>query len=167
MGLLHIYDASDSNIRQTMRARGGSRSTCGVQPTPLGLVEALDGLRASGQMFDRILFETHGLPGTICFGQYGYNAAYLRAVRNRGWTYIARAGARIYFNGCNVAEGDAGWDFLAAAAQLFLAPGGGEVFGQTTVGFGNPFNGHVVHPWGSTKRIYVRSDGSIGERFEQ
>ena len=60
-----------------------------------------------------------------------------------------------------------GWDFLEAAAALFLTPGGGEVFSQTSVGFANPINGHVVHLWGATKRLYVNSSGQITERFEQ
>lgn len=167
MGLLHIYDGTDGGIRQTVQARGGSRSTCKVAGTPTGLADALDGLVAAGQTFDRILFETHGSPGAIDFGGYRYNAAWLRSARSRGWTNIARCGARVYFNGCNVAADSAGWDFLAAAAEVFLTPGGGEVFGQTSVGFGNPINGHVVHLWGSTRRLYVRTDGSIGERFEQ
>jgi hypothetical protein len=47
-----------------------------------------------------------------------------------------------------------------------LTTGGGEVFGQTSVGFGNPFNGHVVHLWGKTRTIYV-VNGRITERFEQ
>lgn len=50
---------------------------------------------------------------------------------------------------------------------MFLTPGGGEVFGQTSLGFGNPWNGHVVHLWGSTRRLYVDYSGRIVERFEQ
>jgi hypothetical protein len=167
MGLLHIYDNSDGRIRQTVGARGGGRTTCGVDATPTGLMDALDGLLSSGGRFDRVLFETHGSPGMISFGRFGYNADWFRGSRTRGWTNLTTAGARVYFNGCNVAANASGWDFLDAAAQVFLTPGGGEVFGQTSYGFGNPFNGHVVHLWGNTRRLYVRTDGSVAERFEQ
>jgi hypothetical protein len=88
-------------------------------------------------------------------------------VRTRGYTYITTTNARVYFNGCNVAEGSAGWDFLEAAAAVFLNPGGGTVFGQTSAGFANPLNGHVVHLWGKTKTLFVDPKGKILERFEQ
>jgi hypothetical protein len=75
--------------------------------------------------------------------------------------------ARVYFNGCNVAEGHEGWKFLEAAAATFLTSVGGEVFGQTSLGESNPFSGHVVHFWGTTRTLYVDKSGRIVERFEQ
>lgn len=80
---------------------------------------------------------------------------------------LVTTNARIYFNGCNVAETNSGWEFLETAAGVFMTSGGGQVFGQTSVGFGNPFNGHVVHLWGSTRTLFVDSNGNITERFEQ
>jgi hypothetical protein len=167
MPLLHIYDSTDWRIRQTMGARGGTRDTCPVSGDPSALMNALDGLVRARRSYDRILFETHGLPGIICFGDSGYNTNWWRHMRTRGYGSIARVNSRIYFNGCNVAADPDGWNFLAAVADVFLNPGGGEVFGQTSVGFGNPISGHVVHLWGSTRTLYVRSDGRILERFEQ
>ena len=80
---------------------------------------------------------------------------------------IATVSARIYFNGCNVGADPGGWDYLAAVAEVFLTPGGGQIFAQTSAGFANPINGHTVHLWGSTRTIYVDSKGKILERFEQ
>ncbi len=68
MGLLHIYDASDPNIVQTVGARSGDRSTCPISGNSDSLWKALDGLVATNQYFDRILFETHGSAGAIYFG---------------------------------------------------------------------------------------------------
>jgi hypothetical protein len=131
------------------------------------LTTALDALVSARSKYDRILFETHGAPGLIGFGDDDIDTAWLRAAIPRQYTNITTANARVYFSGCNVAEGAVGWLFLEAASALFLTPGGGEVFGQTSVGFGNPFNGHVVHLWGDTRRLYVDRDGRIVERFEQ
>jgi hypothetical protein len=131
------------------------------------LAPGLDRLKAAGQTFDRILFETHGSPGRIYFGDQYIDGGWWRSAVSKGWTSIAAIGARVYFNGCNVAEGANGWSFLEAAAAVFLTPGGGQVFGQTSLGFGNPFNGHVVHLWGSTRTLFVDFSGRITERFEQ
>lgn len=165
MTLLHIYDSSDGGIRQTAGARNA------VHSLPIAaageLVPKLDALKSAGKYFSRILFETHGSPGRIYFGNRYIDAQWVRSLIPRGYTSLTTANARIYFNGCNVAEGDGGWGFLEAAVELFLTPGGGEVFGQTSVGFGNPFNGHVVHLWGDTRRLYVDPTGRIVERFEQ
>jgi hypothetical protein len=165
MTLLHIFDSSDRRIVQTAGARGV------VNKLPIAdgndFVSSMDALVASGDTFDRILFETHGSPGRIYFGGKYISSGFLRGCTPRHYTRLTTPNARVYFNGCNVAAGSEGWDFLEAAAALFVTPGGGEVFGQTSLGFGNPFNGHVVHFWGVTRTLYVAQDGSILERFEQ
>jgi hypothetical protein len=165
MALLHIYDSSDWTIRETAWARGGANEH--AVPNVNALVTVLDSLVAAHSQFDRILFETHGSPGIIGFGHQGINATWLLAVVPHQWANLTTPGARVYFNGCNVAEGPVGWRFLEAAAAVFLAVGGGEVFGQTSVGIMNPFNGHVVHLWGSTRRLYVARGGRITSRVEQ
>lgn len=163
MALLHIYDSSDSRIVQTANQRGA------VNQLPISdannLCGGLDSLLAAGSFFDRILFETHGSPGRIYFGGVYIDAAYWNSIPGR-FNNLAASSCRIYFNGCNVAEGTAGWSFLESVVGVFMTSGGGEVFGQTSVGFGNPFNGHVVHLWGTTKKLFV-SNGRIIERFEQ
>ena len=163
MALLHIYDSSDSRIVQTANQRGAANRLAISNGN--NLLGALDGLLAAGSYFDRILFETHGSPGKIYFGSVYIGAAYWNSIPGR-FNRLAASSCRIYFNGCNVAEGNDGWSFLESVVGCFMTTGGGEVFGQTSVGFGNPFNGHVVHLWGTTKRIYV-VDGRITERFEQ
>jgi hypothetical protein len=165
MPLLHIFDSSDSRIRQTAAARGAVHRL-GL-PDGNALAPALDNLVAQGNRFDRVLFETHGSPGRIYFDGNYVGAGYWRSVVARNYARITSPNARVYFNGCNVAEGDAGWRFLEAAAAVFLSPGGGVVFGQTSVGFGNPFNGHVVHLWGSTRTLFVDAHGRVLEHFEQ
>jgi hypothetical protein len=58
--------------------------------------------------------------------------------------------ARIYFDGCNVAEGGAGTDFLIDVGATLLTKGGGETIGWTTLGHGVPgwvpfIGGHSLH----------------------
>jgi hypothetical protein len=163
--LLHIYDSSDWTIRLTAPQRDADRKV----PIDDGnnFYSALDALVQEGKMYDRILFETHGSPGRIGFGKVDIDADYLGSLATRSYTIFVAQNARVYFNGCNVAEGKPGWEFLEAAAKVFLTPGGGQVFGQTAAGFANPFNDHVVHLWGSTKTLYVDNTGRIVERFEQ
>jgi len=66
-----------------------------------------------------------------------------------------------------VAAEDAGWDFLDAASQVFLKPDGGEIWATTTYSWSNPLNGHAIHFWGSTRKLFVAKDGTVIERFEQ
>ena len=166
MALLHIYDATDEKIRQTAEKRGVL--TRKPVTNVADMIDVFDKIRASGTRFDRCLFETHGSPGEIWFGEEELTAGYIENyLTSRYWDQIFQPGSRIYFNGCNVAEGDGGWKFLNAAAKSFIKAFGGTVFGQTSVGFGNPFNGHVVHLWGDTRTLYVESGGRIVENFEQ
>lgn len=164
MGLLHIFDSSDSSIIETAGVRGV------VDRLPIsdasGLASALDHLVAAGSRYNRVLFETHGSPGCIYFHHQPISAAWWRAARDRHYANLTTAGVRVYFNGCNVAEGASGWEFLRAVVPV-LVTRGGEVFGQTSTGYGNRFNGHVVHFWGSTRTLFVDSNGRIAEYFEQ
>jgi hypothetical protein len=156
MALLHIYDSSDSLIVQTANSRGV------VNRLPISdaenLLGELDKLLNAGSPFSRILFETHGSPGKIYFGNKYIGSDYWRSMKGR-FNMLVTMNSRIYFNGCNVAEDDVGWEFLETAATVFMTSGGGELIGQTSVGFGNPFNGHVVHLWGYTRNVIVDNDG--------
>ncbi len=166
MALLHIFDSTHWNIRESAWARGGT-DKLGITSID-NLVSELDRLVSDGRTFDRVLFETEGNAGMIFFDNECITANWWGGrPLGRQWSSITTANARVYFNGCNVAEGDCGWAFLEAVAAVLLTPGGGEVFGQTSVGFANPFSGHVIHLWGSTRTLFVDYNGRILERFEQ
>jgi hypothetical protein len=166
VALLHIFDANDESIRQTAEKRGVL--TREPVTSVAGMVGALDKIRMSGTRFDRCLFETHGTPGSIWFGEEALTSEYIeKYLTTRYWDQIFQPNSRIYFNGCNVAEGQDGSRFLRAAASSFIKSFGGTVFGQTSLGFPNPFNGHVIHLWGDTKTLYVEPGGRIVEATEQ
>lgn len=158
MGLLHIYDDDDFRM-SIMPKRRDAQATVPVAGGPLKLVEHLDAIVKSGWHFNRVLFETHGGPGVIGFGKEDIDARWLRSLNGRGYEAICEANTRLYFNGCNVAEGDDGWDFLRAAAEVFLIANGGIAFGHTSSGFANPLDGHVVHPWGDTRHVVMARGG--------
>jgi hypothetical protein len=158
MGLLHIYDDDDWRM-SIMTKRSDAQAVVPVTGGALKFVDHLDGIVKSGWRFDRVLFETHGGPGVIEFGGEGIDARWMRSLNGRGYETIFQAGTKLYFNGCNVAEGDDGWDFLRAAAEVFLIGRGGIAFGHTSAGFANPLDGHVVHPWGDTRYVAMAPGG--------
>ena len=156
-GLLHIYDVTDPVIRWTVERR--------AEPNKLGVISAqdlengLDHLLATGQTFDRILFETHGSPGCLWFQNSPVGPSQL--VKYGRFSRLTTSGARIYFNGCNVGDGAEGWKFLNFAAAALIVPHTGKVVAQTRVGFGNFYNGHVVHLASDTRAIEVMADGQF------
>jgi hypothetical protein len=165
VALLHLYASDDPNILLTADRRGASNRfpVAGVDD----LILTLDGLVRNARRFDRILFETHGGPGYINFRGQSIDADWWREAQGRNWGNLTTANARVYFNGCRVAAGSDGWAFLGAVAAILLNPGGGEVFGQTSRGFGNLFTGHVVHLWGQTRKVIVGPNGRILRRVEE
>jgi hypothetical protein len=76
---------------------------------------------------------------------------------------------RVYFDGCNVAEGDAGWLFLQEIAKSLCRIGGGVVFGWTSLGFstrGFHWPHKWVHPWGDVRYVVAAPGGAITDMFE-
>jgi hypothetical protein len=157
--LLHIYDASDRSIRLTAWIRRNSSMFASVYPVPVddglpGLRRALDKLVSARKTFQHCVFETHGHVGGISFRHEGLEASNIVAwLGSRGYERLFPLWSRIYFNGCNIADDDGGWDFLDAAGKIFLHLGGGETFAQTGRGTLLPWdylNGHIHHFWSDT-----------------
>ena len=85
--------------------------------------------------FGRVAFNTHGQSGQINFSNGSYIDALTLKSDFRGYVGLFSANTRIYFGGCNVAEGDDGWEFLETAADVFLSASGGVTFAYTSLGF--------------------------------
>jgi hypothetical protein len=159
MALLHIYDSSDSGIVKTANQRTADKKL--PIPHMSDLRYFLDQLKKENVVYDRILFETHGNPGKILFKHMEVDEMYWQDMPRR-YDQLTAPFAKIYFNGCNVAEGEAGWRFLEAVARVFMSATNGEIFGHTTMGFGNPFGSHTFHlGGGDTKTVYVKG-GIVG-----
>lgn len=161
MGLLHIYDSSDSGIVGTANNRSADKKLAISKIDELK--DSLDQLIREGKVYDRILFETHGDPGMIKFKGKELTRSYWLLIPGR-YEKLTAPFARIYFNGCNVAEDEVGWRFLESAARVFMPTSNGEVFGHTSRGYANPspWGSNTWHFWGDTRTVYVK--GGITER---
>ena len=137
--LIVFYDADDGLMRGTYRRISGVDEYVGVTGGPFGLRSELDRLLKDGKVFARAVFHTHGFEGGISFG-HGNNRwltpQFLREnFAGRGYERIFPYPARIYFNGCKVAKGEKGWDFLGVAGAIFLRSLGGYTFAHTSNGY--------------------------------
>lgn len=168
---LYIYDSSSEIDRKQAAGRfsGESSVTTLAASSVAELHKMLAGLVVKKNTFNRVVFQTHGNSGAIFFNHEPINANNLRTV----FTVYSRLfpnRTKIYFDGCNVAEGKTGWDFLVAAGEAFLKNQGGITMGYTSIGRGLsgwlPFiGGHTVHLGGNLKFIEFKSGAVESSRF--
>ena len=170
---LYIYDNSDKIDRS--QADGRFAKSSGLTTLSVGSVaelhKGLTALLTKGQTFTRVLFQTHGHSGRILFGDDRVYASDFAVFAGFPYHLLFPTRTKIYFDGCNVAEGEAGWAFLAAAGKALLRTSGGITMGYTSVGFGMPgwapfISGHTVHAWGSLRIIDFGARGVEIERFD-
>ena len=158
---LYIYDQSSEIDRKQAAGRFGDDDgvlTIGV-PSERDLLNALHDLTNKRMTFNRALFQTHGGPGGIWFSN-DWVSKYTIDAYFAPFAALFPHAARIYFDGCNVADGGDGTDFLLKVGEVLLVNGGGETMGWTTLGHGVwgwvPFiGGHTIHFGGedALKRI--------------
>ena len=131
--LLEIYDDDSLLMSHNAWARTGlDLYQLGIKNGKDGLIKSLDKLLLEHKTFKRVLFNTHGNEGMILFKNQPIDAAWLKGLRGRRYERLFLfPKTRMYFAGCNVAEGTRGWNFLEAAGQTFLRIGGGVVFAST------------------------------------
>jgi len=130
------------------------------------LVSALDNLVAKGSTFRRVVFSTHGRPGTIWIGDEAIDSTVLyEHFEFRNYSRLFPSFTRMYFCGCNVGDLEAGWRFLETAGRLFLRSQGGDVFAWTSLGFALPW--HTHHFWGSARHVVVDRGGRINKRYSK
>jgi hypothetical protein len=128
--LLSIFDAFDWVGRQQGGHVGSDVYTVRVESLDQ-LKTLLDRLLSEGMTFQNAIFTTHGGPGRIRFGDANGNerltphVLFSRYNAGRYERLFPSKGARMYFDGCNVAAGEEGWLFLEAAARTFLRQAGG------------------------------------------
>jgi hypothetical protein len=139
------------------------------------LMKALDRLRWEGVKIDKLIFVTHGEPGTLFLESSVLTA---RRIRNeftgRAFEDLFTPGAEVDFDGCNLAEVKEGCEtgecsefangsvFLMTVAETFLIRGGGRACGWTSAGYGIPkLGGDVIHHF-SGERVcaYINKGGT-------
>jgi hypothetical protein len=165
-GKLYIYDASSPEDRDQARVRFGDGDVRALAVASRAeLTTELDRLVAEKAYFSRVLVQTHGAPGRIDFnGLSIYDTTLKTHFAGRGYERLFPLYTRIYFDGCNVAEGSSGDGFLQTVGEIFLRRGGGEVFGWTSLGYGIThripiIGGHTVHVTGHVKKMHFRLGG--------
>jgi hypothetical protein len=179
--LLFIYD-TEVNWASTTHGRRGAYNV-GVSGGITGLKGELDKLVADGKTFERVMFYTHGNVGAIFFGDERNNrqidVSVLPALQK--YNVLFPFFCRMYFAGCNVADGDEGWQFLATAGRVFFPKRGGVTFGWTSKGFfdgGNlikllaplpslALSGHEDHLWGDARYVFTGPGGVTVQRWSE
>jgi len=128
----------------------------------------LQNLKKLNIKMDRMVIETHGSPGAVYFGNDPLNVDTLIAFKAQGFEELFEENARVFLNGCNIAESECstgtcgpegnGRKFLLDFARIFLFKGGGRVGASTSKGL--PFfNSKVYHLWGTTIYAYIAKGG--------
>jgi hypothetical protein len=166
-GKLYIYDGSTEEDRSQAAGRFSSSDyvrSFGVD-SKSALLFVLERLAMEKTYFSRLLVQTHGGPGHISInGRSIWDNTIKSDFSGKNLDALFPLYTRIYFDGCNVAEGSSGIAFLEAVGSVFLRRGGGEVFGWTSYGYGMagwiPFiGGHTVHFSGQLRRLHFRPGG--------
>lgn len=149
----HFYDKGLDSLLDSPETRSRSDRQY-IRFAISGLTElqqTMDQLLLSGQRIERALIETHGTPGVVYFGQQALASSNLSAwLANRGYENLFSADARIYFDGCNVADSKKGVKFLLNFGRIFLKQNGGVCSGWDSKGlnFGWFNSGSTMHLWG-------------------
>jgi hypothetical protein len=159
---LYIYDKDSFQDRMQAAGRFDSNDT-DIVTMPVGsmqdVLDGLDKLLAKGAVFDRMLIQTHGNLGRIWFGDdVMWSGEWKKYFDNRHYDKLFPTSARIYFDGCDVAKGGTGEEYLRVVGRIFLKGMGGEVIGWTSSGLGLPgwwpfVGGHTVRITGHIDRI--------------
>lgn len=168
-GKLYIYDGSTEEDRSQASGRFGPSE--GVRSYGVdgkrSLIFILDRLVQEKAYFSRLLVQCHGGPGNLKInGSSIWDTTLRDDFSGRGYDALFPLYSRIYFDGCNVAEGSLGTGFLEMVGRVFLRRGGGEAFGWTSAGYGMsgwiPFvGGHTIHFSGSLKKLHFRPGGVL------
>jgi hypothetical protein len=166
---LYLYDKTSEIDRKQADGRFDDSDdvmTIGVVSVKM-LKIVFDQLVGNNQRFDRLLVQTHGSPGNVYFGGDPLNATVLGSTfLGMGYEAVFPNYTRIYFDGCNVAAGSAGTQFLTLVGQIFCRRAGGEVFGFNNIGRGFPgwvpfIGGHTLHLGGDLKKLYFDPGGIL------
>jgi len=181
LDLLFLYDG-DMDWLSRSAGRLDADLAIAVKGGIKGLKKLFDQFLAEGKTFKRVMFETHGYPGMIFFGDEKGNCQIdsdALTASFAGYDALFPNQTRMYFAGCNVADEDAGWGFLETAGKTFFKRSGGTTFGWTSSGFAIGSNligllspisllrnaGRVWHAWGDARYVWVGPGGSPVLRY--
>jgi hypothetical protein len=166
-----FYDSTDTGIGMSASTAPDYAQKYGWTAVGIGslqeLRDAFDRLKTANTRIARLLVTTHGGPGRISFGGQRLDVTNLAWITGRGYEEVFENGARVFLDGCNVAEGNAGSTFLRKLGEAFFIKVSGSIAASTSVGLGNPFGAGVYHLWGEVKRLYFAPGPRLVEEFVQ
>ena len=112
---LYIYDKSSEIDREQAAGRFEGDDdvlTIGVSLGVMNLKKVFDQLLGSNQTFNRAVIQTHGGPGKIYLGnEFIDSNVWKGTFYGLNYEKLFPKFTRMYFDGCNVAEGGRGTDF--------------------------------------------------------
>jgi hypothetical protein len=170
-----IYDLLSVNVISSWRSRtffkrekSENSYDVNLENGRADLKKQLRDLISKGIQFKNCIFTGHGNSGIIWLGaDYITREIWYKEFYRQGFERLFPfPNAKLYFAGCNVAEGQDGWRFLEAAARSMLTMAGGVAMGWTSTGFGSPFSGHERHLWGDTREVSVFAGGDSLRFYE-
>ena len=183
---LYIYNTKDKRHGRHDENEGiaGMAQALDTHKLPAASIadlhSSLAQLVSGKKTFNRVLWMTHGSPGSIYFGDEQLSQVTLlgQNFTNKGYDKLFPNAAKMYFSGCNVAgDGpspgtrDIGWQFLEAAGQAFLK-NGGYTMGWTSTGYGwddwftrGIMGGHTLHFSGDVRHVTFAKGGRVLERL--
>lgn len=177
----HAYHDEDDGLTGAIRAA----TTVRVPVSSVaGLHTALARLITEGKTIRRVLWMTHGTPGSIYFahGEELNSKRLNDEFAGKGYEKLFPKSAKMYFSGCSVAGDEScngscnpatygnGWKFLESAGNVFLGAGG-YTMGWTSLGHG--WNSSVIRKIISSHSLHFSGDvrivtfGSGGTKLER
>jgi hypothetical protein len=166
LGKLFLYDSSD----WINRSQAGMRNLKSNEVIPADSKDTLHAGLASllkqQKFFDRVLFQTHGDPHAIWFGDYPIFASTWRLDFKNKYYKLFPSHTKVVFDGCETAQGERGTKFLEAAGEVFCLIGGGEVLGYEGSGLAMPspvpfVGGHTIYNPARAAKIILFLPGAI------
>lgn len=166
---LYVYDRTSKWDKRQASGRFGAAEDLYTLPVSsladlkIGLLKLL----SAGKTFDRALFQTHGNSGCIFIAGTEVNSRVLTDEFSCSNLHrLFPAYTRMYFDGCNVAQGHEGVQFLTIAGTIFLRARGGVTFGFTSGGLGLPgwipfIGGHTLHVADTLKQVLFGPGGVV------
>ena len=150
--LLNIIDVTDWRARLFLREGNEDTYTVKVDGGIDRLFSKLRWMTNEGTTFQNAVFRTHGCSGAIWFGDDYINAEKWYALFHhcRYERLCPFKDSKLYFAGCNIAEGAEGWRFLEAAARSLRS--GGIAIGWTSLGV-SLASRPSIHFWGDTRQV--------------
>lgn len=174
--LVHFYSSGSGldllfGPEVTGSERAKTTGAIGVRVTSfLDFYSSMDNFVKIGTKIDRMVIETHGSPGAIYFDQDMVTVTSIQSLAGRRYETIFEDDARIFLNGCNIAESECstgtcgpdgnGRKFLFEVAKVFLKRGGGRIGASTSKGLAMPISNKVYHLWGNTVYVYINKGGT-------